>query len=82
MPRKTTYQIALVKNQEKGGSWLASVKAVGVDDIPTRYSAWSSAAPAKRWAASILGRGRLPWLISEDKKSMNATVEVKTLVEE
>ncbi len=77
MRAKVQYQVSLVKNQEKGGAWLASVKAVGADDVPTRYSAWGSLAPAKRWAAEVLNRGRLPWVASEDKKTFNCTVEVK-----
>ncbi len=78
MRAKVQYQVMLEKNQEKGGAWLAHVKVVGgADDIPTRYSAWGSLAPAKRWAASVLNRGRLPWVASDDNKIFSCVVEVK-----
>lgn len=78
---KTIYYFKVAKNLEKGGSWLTSY-SVKEPEVPNNgelkgATAWSSAAPAKRWAASVVGRSRLTWDVSEDKKSMTASIEVK-----
>jgi len=79
----TTYYFKVAKNLEKGGSWLASY-IIKEPEVPNTglikgCTAWSSAAPAKRWSASIIaGRSRLTWTVSEDKKSMTAVIDVKS----
>ncbi len=78
---KKTYYFKVAKNLDKGGAWLAtySVKEPDVanDGTIKGCAAFSSAAPAKRWAASVVDRSRLTWNITEDKKSMTASVDVK-----
>ena len=78
--KKNVYYFSIVKNLEKSGSWLAKVEMTEPDQ-PVRQlinvSAWSSAAPAKRWAASLVNRSRLNWDVAEDGKSMTSTLEVK-----
>jgi hypothetical protein len=78
--KKNVYYFSIVKNLEKSGAWLAKVEMTEPEQ-PVRQivhvSAWSSAAPAKRWAASLVNRSRLSWDVSEDGKSMTSTLEVK-----
>ena len=55
---KTNYFFAVKKNLDKGGAWLAIVS----DEINgpiLKAAAFSSAAPAKRWAAEQIDRSRL-----------------------
>ena len=73
---KVNYFFAVRKNLDKGGAWLAIVS----DEINgpiLKAAAFSSAAPAKRWAAEQIDRSRLPWEVSEDGKSMTAVAQFK-----
>lgn len=78
---KKTYYFKVAKNLDKGGAWLASYSIkepeVQNDGSVKGCAAFSSAAPAKRWSATVVGRNRLTWVVSEDKKSMTASLEVK-----
>lgn len=78
---KRTYHFKIAKNLDKGGAWLASYSIkepdVANDGSIKGCAAFSSAAPAKRWTAAVVGRNRLTWDVTDDKKSMTATLEVK-----
>jgi hypothetical protein len=78
---KKTYYFKVAKNLDKGGAWLASYSIkepeVQNDGSVKGCAAFSSAAPAKRWSATVVGRNRLTWVVSEDKKSMTSSLEVK-----
>lgn len=78
---KKTYHFKVAKNLDKGGAWLASYSIKepeeANDGAVKGCAAFSSAAPAKRWAAAVVGRNRLTWAVTEDKKSMTASLEVK-----
>lgn len=78
---KTTFYFKIEKNQEKSGSWLAVVNMKEPNEPNNgeirRASAWSSAAPAKRWCASMINRKSIRWTVSEDKKTFTASVEIK-----
>ena len=73
---KTDYFFAVKKNLDKGGAWLAIVSGE-VNGSILKAAAFSSAAPAKRWAAEQIDRSRLPWEVSEDGKSMTAVAQFK-----
>lgn len=73
---KQPYYFTVAKNLDKGGAWLATIR-LEPDGNLVRAAAFSSAAPAKRWAAEAIDRSRLPWIVSEDGKSMTATAEFK-----
>ena len=78
---KKTYYFKVAKNLDKGGAWLESYSIkepeVPNDGAVKGCAAFSSAAPAKKWSATIVGRNRLTWVVTEDKKSMTASLEVK-----
>jgi len=76
------YKFSIEKNQEKGGSWLASYTVTNRMGslIKLGVEAFSSSAPAKRWCASKVGRNRLGWDVSEDKKTLNTVLDVKQVV--
>lgn len=61
---KTDYFFAVKKNLDKGGAWLAIVSGE-VNGSILKAAAFSSAAPAKRWAAEQIDRSRLPWDVPE-----------------
>jgi len=77
--KKRYYKFSIVKNQEKGGSWLAHYTVTNREGslVETGAEAFSSSAPAKRWSASLVGRSRLTWDISEDKKVLTSAIDVK-----
>jgi hypothetical protein len=56
--------LAIKKNPEKSGAWLAKHQWYIGDGTTGRgetYSAWTTLAAAKRWAAAQVGRSRLTW---------------------
>ena len=73
---KTNYFFSVKKNLDKGGAWLAIVSDETQGPI-LKAAAFSSVAPAKRWAAEQIDRSRLPWEVSEDGKSMTAVAQFK-----
>lgn len=77
--KKRYYKFSVIKNQEKGGSWLAQYTVTNREGslVETGAEAFSSSAPAKRWSANVVGRSRLTWVVSEDKKNLDAVVDVK-----
>lgn len=77
--KKRYYKFSINKNQEKGGSWLASYVVTNREGaiVEVGAEAFSSSAPAKRWSASLVGRSRLGWDITEDKKSLSSAIDVK-----
>ena len=76
---KLIHKFSIKKNELPSGAWLASMSVQDSSGhvTVTHFQAWSSAAPAKRWAAGLVDRSRLTWDVSEDKKSMTAELEVK-----
>lgn len=77
--KKRHYKFSIVKNLEKGGSWLAQYTVTNREGslVEAGAEAFSSSAPAKRWSAGVVGRSRLTWDVSEDKKILNAVIDVK-----
>jgi hypothetical protein len=77
--KKRHYKFAIIKNQEKGGSWLAQYTVTNREGfmVETGAEAFSSSAPAKRWSATLVGRSRLTWDVSDDKKVLGAVHDVK-----
>lgn len=75
------YKFSIEKNQDKGGSWLASYSVTNRMGslVKLGVEAFSSSAPAKRWCASKVGRSRLGWDITEDKKSLSTAVDIKVV---
>lgn len=75
------YKFSIEKNQDKGGSWLATYTVVNRMGALVRLSAeaFSSVAPAKRWCANKINRKSLRWDVTEDKKSMSTVVDVKVV---
>jgi hypothetical protein len=74
---KKTYYFKVAKNLDKGASYSIKEPEVPNDGAVKGCAAFSSAAPAKRWSATVVGRNRLTWVVSEDKKSMTSSLEVK-----
>jgi hypothetical protein len=54
----SVFSASIVKNQAKGGAWLASISLFdeGVDNMPygLYQAAWANASAAKRWVKEIL----------------------------
>ena len=77
--KKRHYTISIIKNLDKGGSWLASYAVTNREGsvVEIGAEAFSSSAPAKRWCAGLVGRSRLTWEISEDKKTLTSVIDVK-----
>lgn len=77
--KKRHYKFAIIKNQEKGGSWLAHYTVTNREGslVETGAEAFSSSAPAKRWSATLVGRSRLTWDVSDDKKVLGVVHDVK-----
>lgn len=59
MSRKinSTFSASIVKNQAKGGAWMATISLLD-DGIDTPYdsyqSAWANASAAKRWIKELV----------------------------
>ena len=53
----STFSVSIVKNQTKGGAWLATIQLID-DGIDTPYdsyqAAWANASAAKRWVKEVL----------------------------
>lgn len=73
------YKFTIDKNQDKGGSWLASYTVTNRVGALIKFGAeaFSSSAPAKRWCAGQVSRSRLGWDVSEDKKSLSTVIDIK-----
>lgn len=54
----SVFSASIVKNQTKGGAWLASISIFdeGMDNMPfdSYQAAWANASAAKRWVKEIL----------------------------
>jgi hypothetical protein len=54
----SVFSASIVKNQSKGGAWLASISIFdeGMDNMPydSYQAAWSNASAAKRWIKEVL----------------------------
>lgn len=76
---KRYYKFEIIKNENKGGAWLATILVSNREGKTVEFSAeaFSSLAPAKRWSAEFVGRSRLPWNEIVEKKAYSATHEVK-----
>lgn len=58
------HKLEITKNTEKSGGWLAEhTKFIGDGSSGTTRvaSAWTTAAAAKKWCATRIGRSRLTW---------------------
>lgn len=80
---KTKFYFRIHKEDVKGAAWLATV-TVKEPEVPNdgrlkkeHVSAWSGLPAAKRWAAGVINRKSIRWVVSEDKKTLTAEVEVK-----
>lgn len=85
---KRTYRFAITKNEEKQGAWLLAwerellpsdvqqTSGVSILDIESSadVSAWTTLTAAKRAAAAVLDRHRLPWEEVTPKAAYRATV--------
>ena len=85
---KRTYRFAITKNEERQGAWLLAwerellptdveqPKGVSILDIESSadVSAWTTLTAAKRAAASVIDRQRLPWEEVSPKVAYRATV--------
>jgi hypothetical protein len=74
---KRVFTFNVIRNDERNGKWLAAMIAQDVDGaIETiASSAWSNAAPAKRWCEDLVGR-QISWVASDDGKYATANVEL------
>jgi len=73
--------LEIKKNPEKSGAWLASHKSYDGADMDNTtdkqvFSAWTTQAAAKRWAAAQVGRSRLTWTEVSDT-NLKATISEK-----
>lgn len=90
---KITYVFEIAKNAQKQGAWLLlwthsipeirdadGMRSIAIEDIESSQgaSAWTTATAAKRAAAAMVDRSRLPWNdINGDGTVLTAEVEVK-----
>lgn len=79
--KKSHYAFTIDKNEEKGGSWLATYTVTNREgSIKTMAAeAFSNAGAAKRWCASSVGRKSVRWTqrVEGNKFHLTAKLEVK-----
>lgn len=82
---KRTYQFAVTKNQERQGAWLMTWfrdlpevlpegQALSEIQASSGASAWTTLNAAKRAAAAVVGRQRLPWEEVSEKAEYKASI--------
>lgn len=81
MAKKMNYELRAEKNTVPQGAWLAWHYVVNPEtgdmDAEPVYAAFTTAAAAKRYLASVLGRSRINWTdVEGDKTSFSATVRM------
>jgi hypothetical protein len=77
---KRTYLFVIKKNPERQGAWLLvwerNLVVPDLDEVAASSgaSAWTTLAAAKRAAARMLNRSRLPWTQDDDILRSQVTV--------
>lgn len=79
MAKKMTYELRTEKNDVQQGAWLAWHYVADEDydglEADPVYAAFTTAAAAKRYLASVVGRSRITWTdVNDDKMAFSATV--------